>query len=104
MANFLLAYRGGSMPETPEAQQQTMEAWGAWFGQLGSAVVDGGNPTSISKSVSAYGAVSDGAPSGITGYSVVAAESIDAAVAMAKGCPILAAGGSVDVYETFNVM
>ena len=49
MANYLLAYRGGSMPETPEAQAQVMAAWTAWFGQLGAALVDGGDPTSTSR-------------------------------------------------------
>ena len=36
MTKFVLAYSGGSgMPDTPEAQQQAMEAWTAWFTQLG---------------------------------------------------------------------
>ena len=104
MANYLLAYRGGGMPESEEEQQKTMAAWGAWFGQMGEAVVDGGNPCAASKTVAGNGSVSDGAPSALTGYSVIKADSLDAAVAMAKGCPLLATGGSVDVYETFDAM
>jgi hypothetical protein len=30
---------------------------------------------------------------------IVAADSLDAAVELAKGCPILETGGAVDVYE-----
>ena len=36
MANFLLTFHGGSMPETKEAQDQVMAAWTSWFGSLGS--------------------------------------------------------------------
>ncbi len=105
MANYLLAYRGGGMPETPEAQAKSMEAWMAWFGTLGAAVVDGGNPVSTAKLVGSNGAVSDVTdPSPISGYSVLAADSLDAAVKMAQGCPILSVGGSVEVCETFNAM
>ena len=44
MANYLLAFHGGGMPETPEEQQAVMTAWMAWYGTLGDSVVDGGNP------------------------------------------------------------
>ena len=49
-------------------------------------------------------AVSEGAASALTGYSVLKADSLDEATKMAKGCPVLASNGSVEVYETFNAM
>jgi hypothetical protein len=104
MANYLLIYLGGSMAETPAEQAKQMEAWGAWFGALGPAVVDGGNPCGPSKTVAANGSVRDGATAGVGGYSVIQASSLDEAAKLAKGCPILAGGGSVEVYETFNAM
>jgi hypothetical protein len=103
MAKYVLGYRGGAMAQTPEEQEQVMAAWGEWFGRLGSAVVDGGNPFAGSKSVGPDGSVSDGAPSGLTGYSVLQADSLDGAVDVARGCPILSSGGSVDVYETIEM-
>ncbi len=104
MANYLLAYRGGSMAETAEAQQAAMAAWGKWFEGLGGAVVDGGNPVGAIRTVS-NGKVSEGgrAPA-ISGYSVLKANDRDAAVKMAQGCPVLAVGGSVEVCETFDAM
>jgi ribosome-associated toxin RatA of RatAB toxin-antitoxin module len=105
MAKYVFVYKGGGgMAQTEEAQQAAMAAWGQWFGQLGAAVVDGGNPFGPSKSVSPAGKVTDGGPSGLSGYSIVNAGSLDAAAEMAKGCPVLASGGTVDVYETFDVM
>ena len=103
MANYLLVYHGGSMPETQEAQAQVMQAWTDWFGTLGDALVDGGNPVSQVKRIAADGAVGDTA-NGPTGYSVIKADSLDQAVALAKGCPVLHGGASIEVAETFNVM
>jgi hypothetical protein len=46
MTNYVFAYSGGTgMPETPEAQEQVMAEWGAWFGTLGAALVDSGAPS-----------------------------------------------------------
>lgn len=40
----------------------------------------------------------------MTGYSVIKADSLDEAIRLAKGCPIIQDGGSLEVCETFNVM
>ncbi len=107
MANFVLLYTGGSMPESEAEQAAVMQAWTAWLGGLGSALVDGGNPfTSQAKSIASNGKVSDG-PVGTmaTGYSILKADSLSAAVELAKGCPQLQGGdGQITVYETFPVM
>jgi len=106
MASFVLLYTGGSNPQTEAEQAAVMKAWTEWFGSLGSAVVDGGNPfTPMAKNIASNGKVSDG-PIGTmaTGYSIIKADSLDAAVGMAKGCPQLQSGGQISVYETFPVM
>ncbi len=106
MANFVLLYSGGGMPESEAEQAAVLQAWGAWYGKLGSAVVDGGNPfTPRAKRIASNGTVSDGAVGTMaSGYSIIKADSLDAAVEMAKGCPILQSGGQISVYETFQVM
>lgn len=104
MGKFVLAYTGGKMAETEAEQQAVMAAWGAWFGSLGAAVVDGGNPFGGSKAVASDGSIADGGSSALTGYSILNADSLASAADLAKGCPILTAGGAVDVYETFDVM
>jgi hypothetical protein len=99
MGNYVLAYKGGSMAETAEAQEAAMQAWMDWFGTLGSSVVDGGNPFGASTAVLADGSTG-GATSALSGYSVLQADSLELAAKLAGGCPILAAGGAVEVYET----
>lgn len=104
MATCVVVFKGGGMPETEEEQQRVMAAWGAWFEALGAAVVDTGNPFGGSMSIAADGTASEGAASQLTGYVILAADDLAAATEMAKGCPILTGGGSMEVYETFDVM
>jgi len=103
MANFLFAYRGGNgMATTLEAQAKVMAEWGAWFSTLGSALVDAGKPFAHSQTVHGDGSTTSGG-SGLTGYSVVDAADLAAAADLAKGCPLLADGGSVEVYATIDM-
>ena len=106
MANYLLLYSGGSMPESEAEQAAVMQAWTNWFGQLGSALVDPGNPTTGQvKTIASDGTVSEGSELDMaSGYSVIKADSLDEAVAKAKGCPVLQGGAKLVVLETFNVM
>ena len=106
MANYLLLYSGGSMPKTPAEQAAVMQAWEAWFGRLGNALGDGGNPTTgQSKTIAGDGTVSDGSVgTTASGYSIIKANSLDEAVELAKGCPVLGGGAKISVLETFQVM
>ncbi len=102
MAKFVLLYSGGSMPETEEEQAQVMQAWSEWLGSAGDNLVDGGAPIGQKKSVAPDGAVSDGGGA-ISGYSLINADSLDEAVAFAKGSPHLTAGGTVEVGEAIEM-
>jgi hypothetical protein len=103
MANYLLVYHGGSMPEGEVAQADVMQAWTDWFGTLGPALVDGGNPASRTKHITGDGSVGDDAD-GPSGYSIIQADSIDSAVELAKGCPVLRGGSSIQAVETVSAM
>jgi len=103
MGNYVLAYTGGSLPETDEERQQVTAAWGAWFGQLGESVVDAGNPFGEARTLRA-GSVEPTGASGLGGYSIISASDLDGAVSLAKGCPVLIGGGNVEVYEVTPVM
>ena len=98
MTNFLFVYHGGSMPETEEEGARVMAAWRGWLGGMGDAVVDFGNPVGQSSTLHADGSVTaDGGANPVGGYSQVKADSMEQALELARGCPILEAGGSVEV-------
>jgi hypothetical protein len=105
MPNYLLAFHGGGLPETEEARGQVMAAWGNWFQDLGPALVDGGNPIGHTITIEPSGSVIDGGGANpVAGYTIIKADDLDAAVRLAKRCPLLQSGGSIEVGETFSAM
>jgi hypothetical protein len=90
MANYVFSFR---VPADYRPDADTPAEWRAWFGELGSALVDVGNAVSAYASLGEVG----GSGSRMVAYSVVSAEDMDAALALAKGCPALRVGGGVEV-------
>jgi hypothetical protein len=71
---------------------------------MGKALIDGGNPVGKSSTVKSNGTVvKDGGPNPASGYSLIEAQSLDDALALAKGCPLLPAGGSVEVAQAMDM-
>lgn len=92
MAEFIFTYR--TPVEYTLGTPDGIAAWTAWFQGMGSQLRDLGKPVFNRATV---GDSADGAPLG--GYSLVTAQNLDEALTLAKGCPILAAGGGVEVGE-----
>lgn len=103
MPKYLYVYHGGKRPDTEAEQQRVMAAWGAWMEGLGAGLADGGAPVGSSRTVTSGGVADDGGANPASGYSMVEAASHDAAVEMARGCPILDDGGSVEVAEIMSM-
>lgn len=91
MSDYVLSFRGRSDRASDPEQEA---AWGQWFGEIGAGIVDFG--TRVGRATT----LGETAPSTVlTGYILIKADSYDAAVAVAKGCPGLAHGGAVEVGE-----
>jgi len=105
MAKFVLIYTGSAgMAAAPEKQKKIMAEWGAWYGKMGAAVADGGAPFGASKNIT-KGGVGEGpigdAPA--TGYTVITADSLEAATAQCKDHPHLKHGGQVQIFQTIEM-
>jgi len=104
MPDYVFAYHGGGKFATKEEGDRAMAAWRAWFANMGAAVVEGGKPVGKSYTVSAKGVADNGGANPISGYSVIHAKDLGAALEMAKGCPMLQGGaGTVEVAEAINM-
>lgn len=103
MPKFMFIYHGGKAPESPEEGARVMAAWTSWLQGMGAAVVDGGNPAGKSMTVTDAGVTEDGGANPVSGYSLITAATQAEAVEMAKGCPILSDGGSVEVAEAMEM-
>ncbi len=98
MSYYVFAYHGGKIPESPEEGAKHMAKFEAWVGGLGDAVVNPGHPLGKSKTVSSSGVSDDGGSNHLVGFSIVKADSMDAALDMATGYPHLEIG-TVEVVE-----
>lgn len=106
MSNYVLLYSGGAMGATEIERKKINDEWLTWYKKLDKAIVDQGNPfTPMAKNIAGDGMIHDG-PIGsmVTGYSIIKAISLDAAVQLAKSCPVLKSGGKISVYETMSTM
>jgi hypothetical protein len=109
MKEFVMIYRNETMPEnkySPEEMQGILKQWENWMGGIAAQnkLASRGNRLgSEGKSIKPNNVITNGPYSEIKefigGYSVIKADSIDEAVEIAKGCPILNVGGNVEVRD-----
>jgi hypothetical protein len=105
MSEFAFLFRGRSNFSSPEEAQKNMEKWLAWFKVLGAEghLKDPGHPLEPSGKVvrGRQNPVTDGpyaeAKDVVGGYTIVETRDLAEAAELARGCPILDVGGSVEV-------
>ncbi|HHG89843.1 MAG TPA: hypothetical protein ENJ90_05100 [Devosia sp.] len=102
MAKFAIFYLGGNKEMSPEDAKAHRQGWQVWLNGLGEAVVSPANPLKGSKSVSRAGVSDADGVTRITGYTIVEAPDMEAALAMAKDCPFLDMG-TLEVAEMMSM-
>ncbi|MFY9265646.1 MAG: hypothetical protein WAO61_09520 [Solirubrobacterales bacterium] len=108
MSRFLVLYtaptdmvqQAMSMPS--EEREATMAEWMKWAGTCGDRLVEMGSPLGNGASLTASG--SSDASSDVSGYSILEADSRDAAIELLDGHPHLKMPGlcSIEVFEAFS--
>ena len=105
MSKFLFLYRGPATPMeefTPDQTAEQMAAWGAWMSKVGPSLVDAGAPFGARTTVSDNG--TSPAPSDQNGYSIVEADSLEAAKAHTDGHPFLSEDKGRFTIEIFELI
>ncbi|MEO8584473.1 MAG: YciI family protein [Flavitalea sp.] len=108
MIEFLFLFRRENVAHEPQASPQQMQAnmkdWQDWLGNIAAQdkLVSAGQKLSpTGKIVGSNKMITDGpyveVKEAVGGYSLIKASSIEEASEIAKGCPILKVGGSVEV-------
>jgi uncharacterized protein YciI len=103
MQNYMIAYYGGSQPSSKEEGMAQMERWKAWVKGLGDRMVNPGTPLPVSKIVTSSGVTDDKDPNSMKGFAVVRAESLEAAIEIAKSDPFLENGGTIRVSQMMEM-
>jgi len=107
MAKFILVYRGDATPPekmTEEQSNEVMGQWNVWMEKHGGSLVDLGAPFGARTSVGGDG--NEQAPANLAGYTVVEADSLEAAKGFCDGHPFLHGTGAefaVDIFELVPV-
>ncbi len=99
MSRYVLVYLGGDQPASPEEGRQHFSRYMDWLSSLGESAVSPANPLRNTTTVKPDGTAVPGSTTAMSGYTVIEAESLDAALSIAKACPFLDIGGSLEVSE-----
>jgi hypothetical protein len=109
MKEFVMIYRNEAMPEakySPDEMQGILKQWENWMGSIAaqnklSAI--GNRLGSEGRNIKPGNIVTNGPYAEIKefvgGYTIINVDSIEEATEIAKGCPILNVGGSVEVRD-----
>jgi hypothetical protein len=103
MAQYIIVYLGGEKPSTPEEGKEHMSKYFAWLSSLGEAAVSPANPLKGTQTVQSDGTVGSGGTSTMSGYTIIEAASMEAALSTAKTCPFLDVGGTLEVSELMKM-
>ena len=99
MTQYIITYLGGDHPSSPEEGKKQFAKYQEWLSSLGDAAVSPANPLKNTTTVNSDGTVATGSTTSMSGYTIVEADSMEAALEMAKACPFLDIGGSLEVSE-----
>ena len=103
MPQYIITYLGGNQPTTPAEGQAHFAKYKEWLASLGGAAISPMNPLKNTHTVGADGSVSPGGISSMSGFTTVETLTIEDAIEMAKTCPFLDIGGSLEVSELVNM-
>ena len=103
MPQYVIVYLGGDKPSSPEEGKQHMSKYRAWLSSLGDSAVSPANPLKDTRTVNSDGTVTTGGTTTMSGYTIVKVDSMEAALSIAKGCPFLDIGGSLEVSELIQM-
>jgi hypothetical protein len=103
MPQYAIVYLGGNQPSSPEEGKQHMSKYMDWLSSLGDSVISPANPLKNTSTVNSNGSVTSGGTTTMSGYTIIEVDSMDAALSVAKTCPFLDIGGSLEVSELIQM-
>lgn len=99
MPQFCLSYLGGNEPATPEEAKTHFADYMKWIKSLGEQAVSPMNPFKNTHIVHPDGTVATGGNTTMSGFTIIEAESMEAALIIVRACPFLQVGGALEVSE-----
>lgn len=102
MPQYGLLYVGEPQFSSPEEGQANFQQYVAWLDGLGDAIVNRGIPMGPPTRVTASGVSSEAREDRLTGLTIIEADDMEAAIAIAQNCPYVDVA-ALDVVEIFEM-
>jgi hypothetical protein len=99
MKQFILVYYGQPKHASAEEAKAGYEAWKKWAADLGNKLTVPGAPAKPGKVVTASGVTDADPDTGLSGYTIFEADSMDEAIEVTKKCPHVTDGATMAVHE-----
>jgi len=99
MPEYMISYLGGNKPSSADEGKKHFAKYMDWLSSLRESAVSPANPLKDTSTVSPDGTITAGSATTMSGFTIVRADSMDAALMIAKSCPFLDIGGSLEVSE-----
>lgn len=99
MSRYVIGYLGGNRPSSPEEGRRHFSKYREWLSSLGDSAVSTANPFRNTSTVHPDGSVTAGSNTAMSGYTIIEADSMENALSVARQCPFLEIGGSLEVSE-----
>jgi hypothetical protein len=103
MTQYIITYLGGDQPSSPEEGKQHFAKYNEWLSSLGDSAVSPANPFKNTSTVKTDGTVTTGSTTSMSGYTIIESDSMETALEIAKACPFLDIGGSLEVSELMQM-
>ena len=103
MPQYVIVYLGGDQPSSPEEGKQHFAKYKEWLSSLGDSAVSPANPLKDTSTVNSDGTVTTGSTTSMSGFTIIEADSMEAALLITKACPFLDIGGSLEVSELMEM-
>jgi len=103
MPQYVITYLGGGKPSSPEEGEQNMSKYRDWLSSLGESAISPANPLKGTSTISSDGTVTAGSKTSMSGFTIIEVDTMGAALSIAKACPFLDIGGSLEVSELMQM-
>ena len=103
MNQYIVNYLGGDKPQSPEEGKAHFAKYQKWLESLGDSVLIPMAPYKHVHTMQSDGTTTPGSSVAMTGHTILQAESIEKAQALAKSCPFLEINGVLEVAEMIEM-
>ena len=103
MPQYMITYLGGDQPSSPEEGKRHMLEYRTWLSSLGDSAVSPANPLKNTSTINPDRSVTMRSATTMSGFTIIETDSMDAALSIAKECPFLDIGGSLEISELMQM-